>query len=102
MPISKSAKKALRGSEKKAARNRYRKALLKEALKKNDNSTISLIDKAAKWGIIHKNKAARLKSKLSAVIVTAPKTKSVTAKPKKAAPKTATSKTKKSTSKKTK
>jgi len=65
MPISKSAKKAHRAAVTKTSRNRYRKDLLKNALKKEDQGAISLIDKAAKWGIIHPNKAARLKSRLA-------------------------------------
>ena len=75
MPISKSAKKSLRVSRTKASRNRYRKSLVKDAIKGADNKSISLIDKAAKWGIIHPNKAARLKSQLSKIITTAPKEK---------------------------
>lgn len=70
MPISKSAKKSLRVSEHKASLNRHRKARLKDALKSASNESVSpavsLIDKAAKWGIIHPNKAARLKSRLAA------------------------------------
>lgn len=69
MPISKSAKKALRVQERKTAINRYRKARVKEALRgataENTAEAVSLIDKAAKWGIIHVNKAARLKSRLA-------------------------------------
>lgn len=72
MPISKSAKKSLRVSQTKTSRNRYRKSLLKDALKKADHSSVSLIDKAAKWGIIHANKAARLKSQLSKKIGATP------------------------------
>lgn len=75
MPITKSAKKALRVSAKKASRNRYHKDQLKDALKKADASSFSIIDKAAKWGIIHPNKAARLKSRLAKAI--GPVTKSV-------------------------
>lgn len=81
MPISKSAKKAQRVAESKTSRNRYRKDLLKDALKKADASSISLIDKAAKWGIIHPNKAARLKSQLSKTVETKP-TEKKAAKPK--------------------
>lgn len=82
MPISKSAKKALRVAESKASLNRYRKARIKEALKNVSASTasqaISLIDKGVKWGIFHKNKAARLKSNLTKSVGTpkAEKTKS--------------------------
>ena len=72
MPISKSAKKALKTAETKASRNRYRKALLKDALKKGDKLSISLIDKSVKWGIIHANKAARLKSRISKTLLQKP------------------------------
>lgn len=72
MPISKSAKKALRVARTKTSTNRYRKELLKAALKKADVSSVSLIDKAAKWGIIHPNKASRLKSNLAKKLGSAP------------------------------
>lgn len=79
MPISNSAKKALRSAERKTSLNRYRKARLKDALRvtedKQVNTAVSLIDKAAKWGIIHPNKAARLKSRLSKKFSTAPTAK---------------------------
>jgi small subunit ribosomal protein S20 len=67
MPISKSAKKALRVSERKTEVNRRRKTVLKTAIKAASaetlSATFSVIDKAAKWGIIEKNRAARLKSR---------------------------------------
>ena len=86
MPISKSAKKALRSSEAKASRNRYRKALLKDALKKVSAESISMVDKAAKWGIIHPNKADRLKSQIAKQVKIGPKAKAAPAtKAKKAA-----------------
>ena len=69
MPISKSAKKAQRSAEAKASLNRYRKALIKDALKGVNKDTVSkavsMIDKGAKWGLFHPNKAARMKSNLS-------------------------------------
>lgn len=68
MPITKSAKKSLKVSETKRAQNRTQEILLSKALKKvsekNVNEAISIIDKSAKIGIIHKNKAARLKSRI--------------------------------------
>jgi len=68
MPITKSVKKSLRVSKTKAEQNQKREILLSKALKKvnkdNVNDAIALIDKAAKTNIIHKNKAARLKSRL--------------------------------------
>ena len=69
MPITKSAKKSLKVSRTKAVQNKVNKIKFEKALKKaskeNINEVISLIDKAAKTGLIHQNKAARLKSKLS-------------------------------------
>ena len=68
MPITKSAKKSLRVSLRKQRQNLGYKLALKKALEKPKPAELikiqSLIDKAAKKGIIHKNKAARLKSKL--------------------------------------
>lgn len=93
MPISKSAKKALRVSLKKTSQNRYRKALIGEALKsvneKTVNHAVSMIDKGVKWGIFHQNKAARLKSRLNKEFKTLPnKSEKPTAKTtKKATPK---------------
>jgi len=105
MPISKSAKKALRVSLKKTSQNRHRKALIKEALKsvdeKNVNKAVSMIDKGVKWGIFHQNKAARMKSRLNKEFKTLPdKTdkptaKKATPKAKKPAAKTKSTKAKK-------
>lgn len=69
MPITKSAKKSLRVSRTKKTLNDQKRVALDKALKKVDaksvNATISLIDKAAKTGLMHKNKAARMKSQLT-------------------------------------
>lgn len=69
MPITKSAKKSLKVSRTKKAVNDQKRIALSKALKKVDEKTInhavSLIDKAAKTGIMHKNKAARMKSQLA-------------------------------------
>lgn len=69
MPITKSAKKSLRVSLRQRAQNLKVEKKLKQALKKADaknvNEVISLIDKAAKTNLIHRNKAARLKSRLN-------------------------------------
>lgn len=69
MPITKSAKKSLRVSQTKRAQNQTNKVVLEKALRKADvetiNSVMSTIDKSAKTGLIHKNKAARLKSRLA-------------------------------------
>lgn len=105
MPISQSAKKALRVSRKKTSINRYRKVRLKEATKQVTAETlsaaVSMIDKAAKWSLIHPRKAARLKSNLSrqfsgSETVASPKkaVKATSAKPKKTAVKKKTTKAK--------
>ena len=80
MPITKSAKKALRGSLKKRVQNDRNKKKMKEAVKgveklvkeKNPteakkllNQAYSAIDKALKKGVIKKNTASRRKAKLS-------------------------------------
>lgn len=73
MPVTKTAKRALRGSVKKMSVNKIILSKLDKALglakktktKKNIEMAISLTDKAAKKRVIHKNKAARIKSRLS-------------------------------------
>jgi len=77
MPILKASKKALRNSRAKQSRNAIQMKRLKTSLKKAEaksvNSTMSLVDKAAKTGLIHPNKAARLKSRLAKKIGSTPK-----------------------------
>jgi small subunit ribosomal protein S20 len=82
MPITKSAKKAIRGSLRKKAVNDRRKRVMKEEIKKIEktiktdkkeaikmlNSVFQAIDKAAKIGVIKKNNAARKKSRLSRLV----------------------------------
>ena len=76
MPITKSAQKALRQTKRRTTRNKAWKQKLKEAVKKAEaqktKETISyafkIADKSAKVGIIHKNKAARIKSKISKLL----------------------------------
>ncbi len=80
MPITKSAQKQLRISRTRRLRNRAAKSSLKTAMKKvraglegRDREAAEkalveaapLMDKAAGKGIIHKNAAARYKSRLS-------------------------------------
>ena len=80
MPITKSAKKALRGSLVKKAMNDRNKKAIKESFKgiekllkekKKDEAkkllpkAYSVIDKACKRGVIKKNTASRKKSLLS-------------------------------------
>ena len=69
MPISASAKKSLRVATRQAMENKVMKARVKNQIKKTTSDTLSttysLIDKAAKNHVLHKNKAARLKSRLT-------------------------------------
>jgi small subunit ribosomal protein S20 len=82
MPITQSAKKALRGSFTKKAMNDRNKKDIKEAVKKIEKlvkekkkaeakkllpEAYSVIDKAAKRGVIKKNTASRKKSRLSKI-----------------------------------
>lgn len=80
MPITKSAKKALRQNVTRAKRNTLRKETYKKEVKgfrklligKNTkdaaaklSAVFQSLDKAAKTGVIKKNKASRLKSRLA-------------------------------------
>ena len=105
MPIIKSAKKRVKTANKAAVRNSKTKRTLKTALKSfhaavtgkskdagaKHNKAQSAIDKTAKKGLVHKNKAARMKSQASAKAKAAgvkPAAKAKSAAPaKKAAPK---------------
>lgn len=84
MPVIKSAIKKLRQDKKKEKINDVLRKALKDTLKNISNETsakkvsqaVSVIDKAAKIGIIHKNKASRLKSRIAKPVkTTAPQTK---------------------------
>ena len=74
MPIIKSAKKRVKVANKAAVRNSKTKRSLKTALKAfakkpaatAHSSVQSELDKAVKKGIMHKNKAARLKGQAAA------------------------------------
>lgn len=98
MPVIKSAKKKLRKDKVREKRNLVLKTGLKKALsaalKKPTTESVKkvviLADKNVKNNLIHKNKAARLKSRLSKLVKSAHKTKPA-AKPQK----TKTSKAKK-------
>ena len=82
MPITKSAKKAIRVSSRKKAINDQRKKVMKEVIKKIEktvktdkaaavkflSSAFQVIDKAAKRGVIKKNNAARKKSRLARIV----------------------------------
>lgn len=83
MPITQSAKKALRGSQKKRLFNHKKKELLSKAVKqikklvgekKVKEATAfmpqvqKILDKSVKTGLIKKNTASRKKSRISAMI----------------------------------
>ena len=74
MPNIASAKKNMRKSRAASVRNRAQRSALRTALKKakGDGSTpdvklaaVKLLDRAARKGLIHRNTAARHKSKLA-------------------------------------
>ncbi len=80
MSQNKSVQKRIRQAEKSRLRNRHYKSLMKTSIKKvrsaltSDEAAplfkkaISVIDKVAGKGIIHKNNASNKKSKLSAYV----------------------------------
>ncbi len=76
MPVTKTAKRALRSSKRKEVVNQQIRANLEVAIRiakkrkgaKNISTAISLTDRAAKRNVIHKNKAARIKSSLSKLL----------------------------------
>lgn len=79
MPRTSSAKKALRAASRKRARNLAYLKQIKQLIKLTRRGLVAgkaskkielakfnqLVDKAAKVGVVHKNKAARLKSRLA-------------------------------------
>jgi len=77
MPQHRSAEKRVRQNERRRIRNKQKRSKLKTAIKKVKtapdkktaeielNNAISTLDKMALKGIIHKNKAANIKSKLN-------------------------------------
>lgn len=81
MPVTKTAKRALRGSAKKGLINKLILTKLDSAIRQAKKSkaaakiiqVVSLADRAAKKGVIHKNKAARIKSQMASIM---PKVKS--------------------------
>lgn len=90
MPVTKTAKRALRGSKRKTETNKLMKTRLEIAVRlatKSKSKTkiteaMSMADRASKNHIIHKNKAAHIKSSLSKLL---PREKSI--KPKRASKK---------------
>jgi small subunit ribosomal protein S20 len=77
MAYHKSALKRIRSTEMRRLRNRYQSKTMRNAVKKFRGfkvkteasetlpKMVSMIDKLAKTGVIHKNKASNLKSKLT-------------------------------------
>ena len=83
MPIKKSAKKYMRVTERKTARNKIVKGILRSAVKKTREAaaagnleeaqkwlktSIKALDKAAQKSVIKKNTAARKKSRLNKLV----------------------------------
>lgn len=83
MPNTKNAKKALRKSQKRRSLNRSQRSGLRTVLKRCRNAidggdqqaaqdayrlAAKRLDQAAAKGLIHKNKAARIKSRLSTLL----------------------------------
>ena len=77
MPVKKTIAKRIRQAEKARTRNKHYNSMMKTAIRKAlatdsaDNATtlgrtaISMIDKVASNGVIHKNKAANQKSRIA-------------------------------------
>ena len=76
MPVTKTAKRALKSSKRKEVVNKAFRTRLeiaqrlaaKKPTAKHVKDAVSLIDRAVKKNLIHKNKAARIKSKLSKLV----------------------------------
>lgn len=76
MPVTKTAKRALRGSIQKGIVNKLILSKLDSAIRQAKKSktlvkitqVISLADRAAKKRVIHKNKAARIKSQMAKLL----------------------------------
>jgi small subunit ribosomal protein S20 len=76
MPVTKTAKRALRGSKRKEIVNKISLSRLEIAIKKAKKTkkqedvikASSFADRVAKVKTIHKNKAARIKSQLSKLL----------------------------------
>ncbi|NLA11533.1 MAG: 30S ribosomal protein S20 [Firmicutes bacterium] len=80
MPVTKSAEKRMRQTVKRTARNRHAKSVVKTAIRRFEESlqdgdrevaqnnlrqAVRQIDQAVAKGILHKNNAARKKSRLT-------------------------------------
>lgn len=100
MPVTKTAKRALRVSKRKFLVNTEIRKRLEVALRdakkaktaEKIRKAISLADRAAKKNVIHKNKASRIKKSLSKLM---PKTRKVSSKNKPSKKKTSKGKAKK-------
>lgn len=83
MPIIKSAQKAVRQTKRRTEQNKKKKLFLKSKitnLKKSKSKKdliliYSLADKLVKAGVIHKNKAKRIKSQAAKVVTKSPSKK---------------------------
>lgn len=91
MPVTVTAKRALRGSARKAIVNKLIISKLEVAMREAKKikseiavrKAISMADRAVKKNVIKKNKAARIKSTLSKLVKPLAKAKKVVAKKKK-------------------
>lgn len=92
MPVTKTAKRALRSSKNKEDMNKLISSELEIAIRKAKKAkspatvrtAISFTDRASKRGIVHKNKASRMKQMLAKLAKPAPKkTTKVKSSPKK-------------------
>ena len=94
MPLTKQAIKKVRQDKRKTIYNLRVKKTYKQAVSafrknpatKGISEVFSKLDKAAKTNIIHKNKAARLKSRLSKLIKSSGKSPALKTQKKQAAP----------------
>ena len=81
MPVTKTAKRALRSSKNKEEMNKLISSELEIAIRKANKAkspasvrtAISLTDRASKRGLIHKNKASRMKRTLAKLAKPSPK-----------------------------
>jgi Ribosomal protein S20. len=77
MPVTKTAKRALRGSLAKEIVNKLTISKLESSIRQARNTkseekilkAISLADRASKRKVIHRNKAARIKSQMAKLLV---------------------------------
>lgn len=76
MPVIRSAKKKLRTDKKRTSANKKVRSSIEVSVRKAERKPVlksiqeafSIIDKAVKKNIIHKNKASRIKSRLSKLL----------------------------------